>query len=171
LSPPQLVILGGLPGVGKTAIARELARAMEAVLLRIDTIEVAIWKTGMVASVEDAGYRVAYALAEDNLRLGRMVIADSVNPIEISRSAWRETAARAGAEAREVEVVCSDPALHRRRVETRVSDIEGFTPPRWDEVEVRAYEPWTTAMLVIDTADRSPEDCAAEILRTLEAGA
>ena len=31
-----------------------------------------------------AGYRVAYAIAEENLRLGRTVIADSVNPIKLS---------------------------------------------------------------------------------------
>ena len=35
----MLVILGGLPATGKTAIARELARQLGAVHVRIDTIE------------------------------------------------------------------------------------------------------------------------------------
>ena len=35
----MLVVLSGLPGVGKTTIARELVRATGAVYLRIDSIE------------------------------------------------------------------------------------------------------------------------------------
>lgn len=45
--------------------------------------------------LDDAGYRVAYALADDNLRLGRTVIADSVNPIGLTRDAWLSVADRA----------------------------------------------------------------------------
>ena len=33
----MLIILSGLPGVGKTTIARELARRLDAVHVRIDT--------------------------------------------------------------------------------------------------------------------------------------
>lgn len=53
----------GLPGVGKTAIARELARTMAAVHLRIDSIEQALRSAGY--RVEGEGYDVAYAVAED----------------------------------------------------------------------------------------------------------
>jgi predicted kinase len=42
----MLIIFGGLPGVGKTAIARELARKLGAVYVRIDSIEQAIRNSG-----------------------------------------------------------------------------------------------------------------------------
>ena len=38
----MLVIFAGLPGTGKTSIARDLARELGAVYLRIDSIEQAI---------------------------------------------------------------------------------------------------------------------------------
>src|SRR5262252_893046 len=119
----MLIVLGGLPGVGKTTIARELARRLGAVLLRIDSIEVAIRESGLTAaSMDDAGYRVGYAVAEDNLRLRQIVIADSVNPLPITRDAWLRAADRVEAPAIEVEVVCSDLREHRRRVEQRLQD-------------------------------------------------
>ena len=59
-------------------IARELARQIGAVHVRIDSIEQALRDSGAMAQpINDAGYRVGYALAEDNLRLGRIVIAES----------------------------------------------------------------------------------------------
>jgi len=40
--------------------------------VRVDSIEQAIRDSGTMAEpINDAGYRVAYAIGEDNLRLGR----------------------------------------------------------------------------------------------------
>ena len=74
---PRLIVFGGLPGVGKTVLGRALALHLEAVYLRIDSIEQAMVQSGSFRQpLEDAGYRVAYSMAEDNLRLGRIVVAD-----------------------------------------------------------------------------------------------
>jgi predicted kinase len=148
-----LIVFSGLPGVGKTVIARELARQIGAVYIRIDSIEQALRDSGAVRqSLDDAGYRAAYAVAEDNLRLGYTVVADCVNPLQLTRDAWVEVAKKAGVRAVEVEVTCSDAAEHRRRVETRVSDLPGLRPPTWDEVLAREYHPWDREHIVIDSA-------------------
>jgi len=57
-----------------------------------------------------------------------------------------------------VEVVCSDAVEHRRRVETRITDVEGLRLPTWPEVISRQYDPWNRERIVVDTAARSVED-------------
>lgn len=147
-----LIVLGGLPGSGKTTIARALAHRIGAVHLRIDTIEQTLKSAAVLKDdLGPAGYLVAYALAEDNLRLGTTVIADAVNRVEIARAGWRSVASRTGAKLLQVELRCSDPAQHRSRVESRAADIAGHQLPRWAEVAALTWEPWV-ADLVVDTA-------------------
>lgn len=163
---PALIILGGLPGAGKTTAARVLASRLGAVHLRIDTIEAGL-RGKLAGPTDDTGYRIAYALAGDNLKLGLTVIADSVNPILLTREAWRDVARRAGARSLEVELVCSDERLHRRRVETRRADIDGQKLPTWQDVLDREYEPWPERELVIDANVISAADAAAMIAKVL----
>lgn len=167
-----LIVFAGLPGSGKSSIARELAREIHAVWLRLDSIEQAIRESSVGAgSVDDAGYRAAYAVAEDNLRLGRDVVGDSVNACSLTRSAWRDVGLRAGAQILEIETICSDPIAHRRRIETRDHEVPGLVPPNWQAVISRDYEPWDRDHLTIDTAECSIADCTKRVLAALAGGA
>jgi predicted kinase len=152
-----LVIFGGLPGVGKTTIAQELARQIGAVYVRIDSIEQAIRDCTPVVPppLDEAGYAVGYAIARDNLRLGRTVVADSVNPLPITRDAWLQVGQNAQVDTLEIEVVCSDAREHQSRVEGRLQDIPGSRLPTWEEVISREDHPWNREHIVIDTANRT----------------
>ena len=162
----MLLIIGGLPAVGKTAIATGLAREIEAAYLRIDSVEQALRNyNGAISGPE--GYLVTYAIAEDNLRLGRIVIADSVNPIEVTRAEWRRVAQRTGKRYIEIEIVCSDQVEHRRRVESRLADIAGQISPTWQQVCDREYEPWE-ASIVMDTAGQDAEASVSAVREMLE---
>jgi predicted kinase len=173
---PMLVVVGGLPATGKTTVARTAAGRFDAAFLRIDTIEQAIAR---FASRENSGeelhdavswglgYDVAYAVAGDLLRQGVRVFAECVNPMKITRDAWRDVAKTTGAHLVEVELVCSDPAEHERRATARTVDIPDLALPTWVDILAREYEPWDRTHVVLDTAGQSAEATVAALCEAL----
>ena len=165
----MLIIFGGLPGTGKTSIAKHLARRLQAVYLRIDSIEQTIRNTDRtIKEIGPVGYHVAYVLAADNLSLGLTVIADSVNSIAITRQAWRDVALKNQQAFFEIELICSDQLVHQTRVIKRVLDIPNHELPNWQAIVNREYEPWLDSHLVIDTSMIEIEDAVENILQYLQ---
>ena len=153
----RLFVFAGLPGVGKSTLARLLAREVGAVYLRIDTIEDALAAPDTPFEGPQ-GYLVAYRLAADNLALGHGVVADAVNPVAAARTAWRALASESNAALAEIEVVCSDTDEHRRRIESRRDRAL-----QWPHVLGRRYEPWDGPRIVVDTVGRSVEESYAAL--------
>lgn len=165
----MLIIFGGLPGSGKSTVAQMLARQIGACYLRVDTVEQTIRTSAPLAEGMDVGprgYVTLYRLATDNLRLGHTVIADSVNPLPVTRNAFRDVAAESESKFIEVEIVCSDAAVHRYRAETRSPSVVGLSPPSWAAIQNKHYEAWTPDLRV-DTSLLSVEQSVAEIVRKL----
>src|SRR5579871_5028916 len=148
---PILYVFSGLPGTGKTVLSQRLAAKLKTAHVRIDTVEQVLRDVRGIA-VEGEGYRLSYRLAMDNLRLGVSVVADSCNPIELTRDEWESVARDARARCVNIEVICSDKQEHRRRVETRESTVPGLVLPTWDDVAIREYHDWTRERIVVDTA-------------------
>lgn len=168
MRPAVLHVLGGLPGCGKSTLARALAGRVGAVWLRVDTIEQSIRDAGGTF-VGPEGYLVAAAVARDNLADGRDVVVDAVNPLPVTREGFREAARSAGARLHEIEVHCSDPAEHRRRVEHRLAEVPGLRLPTWDEVVAREFVPWPEARR-LDTSARSAEESLEDLVELLAIG-
>lgn len=151
--PPVLVVIGGLPATGKSTIANRLAKRTRTPYLRVDRIEQAIVARSLLTHpVGAVGYAVAHALAGEQLSLGLDVVVECVNPLTLTRDGWVSTAEAANAAIVEVEIVCSDAAVHRLRVEVRESDVDGLVKPSWQDVVQREYEPWSRRHLVVDSA-------------------
>ena len=162
----SLYVFSGLPGTGKTVLSQRLASQIKAAHLRIDTMEQALRDLcGIV--VEGEGYRLAYCVAADNLRLGVSVVADSCNPIELTRDEWETLARDTHVQCVNIEVICSDPLEHRRRIESRRSNIAGLVLPEWEDVTRREYHAWTRERIVIDTARKTENESFEELLSKL----
>jgi predicted kinase len=159
-------IFSGLPGAGKTTLAKALSSRLKAVYLRVDTVE-----QGLIDlcnyQVEGEGYRLSYRIASDNLELGNIVISDSCNPISLTRREWQEVASSKGIPYTNIEVICSDIEEHRNRVENRVTDVDGLILPSWQEVVDREYDQWETERVQVDTASKKPEESVIDLLGKL----
>jgi hypothetical protein len=66
-----------------------------------------------------------------------------------------------------IEVACSDPIEHRRRIETRKPSVLGLRLPTWQDVLNREYDGWSVSRIVLDTANRNPEACVDSLMTDL----
>ena len=153
----MLVVMMGLPGCGKSAVAEGVARALGAPVFSVDPLEATLIRAGItrVQRSDYAAYDLAATLARSQLTLGQSAIVDAVNSIEIVRAWWRNIAAVFGVPRPLIECVCSDVDLHRRRVEERNRNIDGFIyEPSWADIEARRaeYEACAEDRLVLDAA-------------------
>ncbi|NRD75096.1 AAA family ATPase [Shewanella sp. VB17] len=162
----MLYILGGLPATGKTEVSKYLAATLNAVYIRIDTIEQELRDQGVI-DLYDEGYQIAFSLALDNLKNGMSVVADSTNPVKESRDAWINVARQAQSSFTEIEVTCSDKQEHRQRVETRSTDIHNLLLPSWENVTSREYQKWLSQHIILDTAGKTPEQSKNELIQLL----
>ncbi|MGL4370182.1 MAG: AAA family ATPase [Spirochaetota bacterium] len=159
---PVLYIFSGLPGCGKSTLARALAGKTSSAYLRIDTVEQGIRELCSF-DVQGEGYRLAYEIAADNLLIGNSVVADSCNPWVLTRREWENVAVGSGAAFVNIEVVCSDAGEHKQRVESRLCAAGSLILPSWEDVLRREYHAWDEPHCVIDTAGRTAEECLREL--------
>lgn len=167
----SLVALAGLPGVGKSTVARAVAAREHAVIVSVDPVEDALHRAGLAASHQTglAAYLVAEVVARDALRLGHHVVVDAANYVEDARRLWRNLARECAADLIWVEVVCSDEVAHRGRLASRDRGFGSVLEPTWEQVLGRrdATEPWPTVdrdrLLRVDTA--APWEIALDVAR------
>lgn len=116
-----LIAMAGLPGVGKTTVARGLAARLPAVLVNVDEVESALLRAEFERSFATglAAYLVAEQVARANLDLGQHVIVDAANYVTYARQMWTALAAQYRVPLLFVEVVCTDLAAHAARLATR----------------------------------------------------
>ncbi|WP_219941311.1 AAA family ATPase [Iamia sp. SCSIO 61187] len=166
----RLVLVGGLPGTGKSTIADAIADEIDAVVLRTDEVRQRI-DAGTGPDRYDpanvlAVYEQAAREAEQLLGLGHHVVLDATWSDAGARSAARDLARRAAAEL--VELRCVAPAaLAARRIEARgaVGASSSEATPAVAAALAARFVPWPEA-IELDT-DRALPVSVGESLGAL----
>ena len=150
----KLVVLTGLPGTGKSAIAEAVGQHLQAPVFAKDRIEAPLLRSGAVArdQLGALGYDLLTTLADRQLVLGQSAVLDSVASTTSIRSTWQALARQHGARWYVIECVCSDVTVHQERLNGRDRGIPGWPELEWSEVEgVRNYyAPWDEPRLTLD---------------------
>jgi predicted kinase len=166
-SEPALIVVSGLPGVGKTAVAIAVAARLNGVHLSVDPVEDAMLRCDLPAgrNVGVAAYEAVRTMAESNLALGSVVVVDAVNDSEAARDTWRTAASNSEASLTFAVLTCSNLDEHRRRLEGRSRRFSRLPEPPWSQVLGRArdYAPWNCEHLNVDTCATSVTDVCDRI--------
>lgn len=156
----RLIVIGGLPGTGKTTIAEFLAGRFSIPLFSRDLIEAAVvvseldfpTKHDEIPNLSGVGFSVMSMLAEQQLMHGQSAILDSTARSQQIRDEWFAISRRYGATHLAIHCVCSDPKVHRQRIAGRKRGIPGWYELTWAQVVDAAsrFDDWTSDCLICD---------------------
>ncbi|ELZ39633.1 kinase [Halorubrum californiense DSM 19288] len=125
-SAGRLVVVCGLPGVGKTTVAERIADHVDGRIRRTDVIRKELFDDPEYTDAEtEAVYAELLTRAREDVDAGGAVVLDATFADARFRADARETAAAAAAEFDLVEVAC-DETVVERRIERRdgISDAD-----------------------------------------------
>ena len=115
---PTAVVMCGLPGVGKSTVARYVAEERDAEWLRSDVIRKELFDEPEYTSEESqATYDELFRRAGATLGDGRDVVLDATFSMVQGRDRAVETAEEVGADAVFAHVVCDEEVVERRIAE------------------------------------------------------
>ena len=119
----QLLCVAGLPGCGKSVVARLLAERLDGLLLRTDAIRKALFAVPDYSDEETIRtYAEFYRRAEEGLAGGRVVVMDATFYSRASREEAAAIARRTGAPLR-LLLVTAPEEIVRERIAQRTNDV------------------------------------------------
>jgi len=181
LEKPTLILMAGLMGTGKSALARNLAFLLGAEMLRTDILRKEIlglppvqrhhenFGEGIYAGeVTSRTYARALRMAEERLQAGRSVIIDASFSKRAYRLKAKETASRLGVDHYIIECVAPNGVI-QERLQDRLLDQSEASDGRWEifEAQKKTFDPVTeftdNAHIMIDTSSAGQEEIAGRV--------
>lgn len=75
---PKIILMQGLPGVGKTVLAHEIAKRLHIAIVSIDTIKAVIYRKVPKSKLGTISYSIAENIMKENISSGISMVFDSV---------------------------------------------------------------------------------------------
>lgn len=120
----MLVQLSGVPGAGKSTLARAIAQATGLVVLDTDVVKSSLVGSGVsISAAGSATYAAALALTEDLLQQGKGVILDSPCRYLQLLDAGARIATEAGVRYGLIELWVRDWSVVMTRLDSRVPKV------------------------------------------------
>lgn len=163
---PVLLLLSGLPGTGKSFLARRLAEALPFVIIESDVVRKILFPQPLYTAQESRWvHRTCHVLMAKLLKRGVRVIYDATNLIEYHRELVYRIAQKAGARLVVVKTVASEEVV-RERLRARQEEARELSDADWRVYRRMAsrQEQVSHPHLVIDTSE-DLEEAVAKVLR------
>jgi predicted kinase len=164
-SGARLIVFSGLPGVGKSTLADAVGSRLGIPVFATDWLLGALTPFGghHLNDLLGIAGELLTTLALRQFALGQSAIIDHPSEHVADRERWRTLAHRVDAEFIPALCECSDPIVHRARLEWRTRGIPGWHDAgAWPNVERRkaSFPPWPDSTLTIDTTAPQEENLA-----------
>jgi predicted kinase len=172
VDPPPFIVLSGLPGSGKSHLAREIARRYPVALLESDALRKALVKRPSYSQQENGRlFAACHALMESLLIRRIPVVFDATNLKEIHRRPLYDIAERAGARLLVVQVEAAEEVvwsrMEGRSIRQNPFDRSDATQDVYEKMR-RDADPIERQHIVVDSTPDDMDDAVSRILRELE---
>ncbi len=162
----MLIVVCGLPGTGKTTIAKALSQQIGAVLLRTDVIRKEMLRENSYTEKErGAVYESMFAAADEKLRNGENCVLDGTFYRKSLRDCAKRVADNNKAGFHIVECVLHEDAI-KARISTRKNDESEADFKVYHAVK-KSFEPITEKHITVDT-EKGIKDCVEKILKNVK---
>jgi hypothetical protein len=156
---PQLVLVSGVPGVGKSTVAEWIADRLDAVHLRTDVVRKELFPDPSYSDAEtDAVYATVVDRGREHLRAGRSAVLDATYKDREKRVGPRRAARDLDVPLRIVKVE-AEPAVVRERIRQRTDDASDADVEIYERFR-REFEPIERPYTTIDNSDAFEETVA-----------
>ncbi len=143
----RLVIVCGLPGVGKSTVAERVAERLGAEHLRTDAVRKEIRSTPRYDADESRRvYAALVDMARERLEAGEDVVLDGTYGTAKHREWARSVAAELDAAFAVLRVECEE-AVATERIATREGDVSDATPETFYEIRAGFDAPESDAVI------------------------
>jgi predicted kinase len=162
---PALVMLCGLPGTGKSTLARRLARRLPAVVVESDLVRHTLFAPPNYTGEESQRvHKVCHILIEWYLRHYYHVVYDATNLYEFHRKLVYRLVARSGARLVVAEITASDEVVRQRLAPRCRREETPRAPEDHSDADWQVYlrmrrraEPIAHKHTTVDTSDGDVE--------------
>ena len=149
---PRLVVVCGLPGVGKTTVAETVADRLDADLVRTDVVRKDLFPEPEYTAAESRRtYEAVFGRADALLSADGAAVLDGTFRRAARRERARAVARRHGAEFDLLRVAC-DERVAKRRIRAREGDASDADVEVYDLLRAE-FEPANDPLVVDNSGD------------------